>query len=764
MRGRLPRCRLRTKIVAWSFVPAIIILSLTAVFAYQSYQRVTETQVFERDRELAGLLAQQMAAQLTDFADILDSVASLPEIQSFEPAVQAAALRWSMGRLRVFDAGVLVLDASGKVVAADPRRLEAVGEDWSGRSYVREALRQGGQIVFSDILPEGPEGSDAGQELAVAVALPLRGADGRYRGVISGLFAVRTRYPGELTRSLLKVPVGDNRRLYLVDDGGRAIYHYDARWLGSDLSVHPIVEELVAGQTGARHSYDLAGHAVLASFAPLPGTPWGVVIEEDWSALAATYEGYARQLILLLALALIVPVLVVVFGVRRITRPLAELTHAVEEVAGGRLGQPIRLRSGDELERLADRFNYMSAELAESHAELERRVAARTGELSTLNAIIALIGRSLDLEEILGSALVRTLDALGLQAGVAHRLDEPGGALVLTASYGLDTSSLGAIAHLEAKNGPAASNDGPQVRRLEARPAGDGQYPTWAEAQGWQAVVDVPLTAKGQLLGTMALALPAGRELSGEQMSMLAAIGQQAGVALENARLYRHSQEVAAAAERGRLARELHDSVTQTLFSANLIAGVLPTLWQRSPAMGQRRLVELRTLTQGALAEMRTLLLELRPTALIETPLADLLQQLALAATVRSRVPVRVEVGGQINLPAGVQVTLYRIAQEALSNMTKYARATAALVTLNDDDQTGEVSLGICDDGRGFDPQTVAGNHLGLKIMHERVAAIGARLAVVSRPGCGTQVSVVWKRTNEPLEEELCSRKSQSGS
>ena len=121
------------------------------------------------------------------------------------------------------------------------------------------------------------------------------------------------------------------------------------------------------------------------------------------------------------------------------------------------------------------------------------------------------------------------------------------------------------------------------------------------------------------------------------------------------------------AAERTRLARELHDAVTQTLFSTSLIAEVLPKIWQRDPKEGMNRAGELRELTRGALAEMRTLLLELRPTALLEAKLGDLLHQLADAVTGRARIPVSVSVDGEGTLPADAQIALYRFAQEALT-------------------------------------------------------------------------------------------------
>jgi PAS domain S-box-containing protein len=198
----------------------------------------------------------------------------------------------------------------------------------------------------------------------------------------------------------------------------------------------------------------------------------------------------------------------------------------------------------------------------------------------------------------------------------------------------------------------------------------------------------------------------------------------------------------AVTAERTRLARDLHDAVTQTLFSASLIAEVLPDLWNMNQAEGQKRLEELRQLTRGALAEMRTLLVELRPNALVDVPLSVLLKQLCDSFISRARLPVQLNVDGQRTLPPDVQLAFYRITQEALNNIVKHAKATQVIVTLRLDDV---VRLSIADNGVGFDPAGVPPDHLGTKIMRERAEAVGAKYSLYSEPGEGTQVSVTWE-------------------
>jgi signal transduction histidine kinase/ligand-binding sensor domain-containing protein len=215
--------------------------------------------------------------------------------------------------------------------------------------------------------------------------------------------------------------------------------------------------------------------------------------------------------------------------------------------------------------------------------------------------------------------------------------------------------------------------------------------------------------------------------------------------------LAQRAAEAAVAAERSRLARELHDAVTQLLFSASLIAEALPDIWEHDEDEGRELLAEMRRLSRGALAEMRTLLLELRPAALTETSLADLLHQLAEAATGRTDVAIAVRQDGEPALPRDVHVALYRIAQEALNNIIKHARADRATISLRCDpcgdagDGQQQVTLSVSDDGCGFDPGRVLPDHMGLGIIHERAERIGAELDIESELGRGTEVMIRWR-------------------
>lgn len=219
---------------------------------------------------------------------------------------------------------------------------------------------------------------------------------------------------------------------------------------------------------------------------------------------------------------------------------------------------------------------------------------------------------------------------------------------------------------------------------------------------------------------------------------------EERSVQLEDAQaqLLAQAEEEATVAERNRLARELHDVITQLLFSINLVAGSLPRLWQKDPEMAERSTLELQRLTRGALSEMRTLLRELRPHTIADTDLATLVTQLTEGLAARHDIPadIRTDIVG--NLPPEVHLALYRIAQEAMNNVAKHANSSSISVSLNGTETS--VNLVIVDDGYGFNDDDSSSGGMGMDIMAERATEIGANLAVTSEQDLGTTVEVTW--------------------
>jgi PAS domain S-box-containing protein len=205
------------------------------------------------------------------------------------------------------------------------------------------------------------------------------------------------------------------------------------------------------------------------------------------------------------------------------------------------------------------------------------------------------------------------------------------------------------------------------------------------------------------------------------------------------------SHALIALEERQRLARDLHDSVNQTLFTVHLIADSLPYMREKNPERMWEQINELRTLTQAAMAEMRTLLLELRPAGMTKISLSDLFQQLIRSIQGRREIEISCEINIEQPLSEDVHIALYRIVQEALNNISKHSEATQGRITLVT--RTSGLELRIWDNGKGFDPKQAASG-MGLGVMRERALIIGAALEVVSSAEDGTAIIVVVSGDN----------------
>jgi len=263
--------------------------------------------------------------------------------------------------------------------------------------------------------------------------------------------------------------------------------------------------------------------------------------------------------------------------------------------------------------------------------------------------------------------------------------------------------------------------------------------------EGVQQVISIPLMAKGRFIGALNLSTNRMRSFTPDQIALLKAIGQQVGVAVENAHLYERAEQAAALAERNRLARELHDSVTQSLYSVTLYAEAaarLLTAGQHAEATDHLR--ELRDTAQEALREMRLLIFELRPPALEKSGLIAALQSRLEAVEGRGGILTELQVEGAHEadrVPLAIQEELFQIAREALNNALKHAHAQHVRVRVQFRQEAAR--LEVRDDGVGFDPaQTLARGGLGLPGMKERAQKIGADLEITSAPGKGTTVRV----------------------
>ena len=278
--------------------------------------------------------------------------------------------------------------------------------------------------------------------------------------------------------------------------------------------------------------------------------------------------------------------------------------------------------------------------------------------------------------------------------------------------------------------------------------------------EGWpdlhpemRAFMGVPICLRGRVIGAFYLThTAAARRFSDDDQRVIELLAAHAAVAIENARLFERSRELSVIEERNRLARELHDSVTQTLFSLDLTAAAAATLVERDPGKAVAEILRLQELARSAIAEMRSLVFELRAPELDSDGFVPTLRKHVDILRRVHRTDVRLQVlgGGSGRACKGeapdpgldpvLERELLRVAQEALSNALRHARARSVRVLL--ELRPLAVRMVVSDDGVGFDPgdRHVRATHLGLTSMRERARDLGGSLEIVSTPGAGTEV------------------------
>jgi signal transduction histidine kinase len=331
-----------------------------------------------------------------------------------------------------------------------------------------------------------------------------------------------------------------------------------------------VAPQALAEQVGAVRTHAPDGRDTVTGFAPVPRTEWSLIVEENWADLVRPIQGYGQFLLLLLALGILVPTIVVVFGVRRITGPVNDFITAAKRIASGDFNASISVHTGDELEELARQFNEMAVQLHDSYATLEKRVTERTKELSAVNSIAEVVSRSLNLDQILPDALRETMEVLKMDGGLIFRLDIETLVLTPIAQLGMQEPLLSLVASLPLAS--SATHIVARTRHPVALWVSDyppGEVRTALEEVGAKMIVSVPLLAQENVLGAINMYRCISQMPTGEELSVAAAVGQQIGVAMENARLYAQTVEYARSMEVARQAAE-QASASKSDFVANV--------------------------------------------------------------------------------------------------------------------------------------------------------------------------------------------------
>lgn len=382
------------------------------------------------------------------------------------------------------------------------------------------------------------------------------------------------------------------------------------------------------------------------------------------------------------------------------------------------------------------------------YQELERRVGRRTQELTTLLDISQSVASTLELQPLLRTVLdqLKTVVEYTGAAIIAEQgdtlalLDYRGPARedeieVLERSPDFQAVLRNFLDEREVRVVGDVRGDEPGAAAFR-RAAGAYLDTEFAFVRSWMGL---PLIAKERVIGMLNIVHAEANYFTERHVALATAVAGQAAVALENAWLYEQGKDLAALEERHRLARELHDSVSQALFAITLGTRTARTLLERDPGKAAEPLDYALSLAEAALAEMRALIFELRPESLESEGLIVALEKLATAARARHHIDVRMTLVDEPTISLEAKQALYRIAQEALQNVVRHARATEVTVRLSQQDSE-ELSLDIRDNGIGFDPSLSFPGHLGLNSMRERVLRLGGVFTLESVPDEGTHI------------------------
>jgi signal transduction histidine kinase len=367
-----------------------------------------------------------------------------------------------------------------------------------------------------------------------------------------------------------------------------------------------------------------------------------------------------------------------------------------------------------------------------------------TAPLEAMSDAVLAIGGERSVERLL-RRLVHTARELAGARYAALGLPDGEGNFAQFITAGMTDEEIAAMGPLPRTHGLLGAmleSDAPfRTEDVRRDPRFRGWWPS-AHPQ-MSSFLGVPICSRGDVIGAFYLTdKEAAPTFTDDDERLIAMLAAHAAIAIDNARLYERARELSVIEERNRLARDLHDSVVQKLFGIVLTAQSAATLLDRSADGARTEVERLQALAQEAIAELRSLVFQLRPAAIETEGLAAALAKHVDVLERVHRLPIAFEQTGDPRLRPGVDEELFKVAQEALHNALRHAQARQVRVRL--DERPDAVALSVADDGRGFDPDAPAlrSRSLGLTSMEERAHGLGGTLRIVSAPGAGTTIDL----------------------
>lgn len=462
--------------------------------------------------------------------------------------------------------------------------------------------------------------------------------------------------------------------------------------------------------------------------------------------------------ITMLAIALLGAAVLLFTGYLFVLEPVSQLKQAIEKIQLGDFDARVERLTSDEFGTLADGFNGMAEHLQSMYHHLERKVAEKTAllqekheRLESLYEVTALVAKATSLDE-LAQGFVKSITRIARADGVALRWsDQANRRYLMLAAQGLPSSMVDAEQCLDQGDCHCgAVSDTPGLRIIPIQAVTNTSL-RHCEKAGFETLVNIPVHLHERLMGEVALFFHARVSPSPAEHSLLEALTSQLASAMENLRLNALEKEAAVSQERNLLARELHDSIAQSLAFLKIQVQLMRAAVQSgNPVEIKQVLEEIDTGVRESYGDVRELLLHFRTRANSE----DI--EPALATTLRkfehqSGMKVSLTMQGQgMPLSPDLQIQVLHIVQEALSNVRKHARASQVRLCVQ---QQPAWRFEVSDDGVGFTPNNdqLDETHVGLRIMAERAQRIGAALDVISTPGHGSSIILTLPPPADPM-------------
>lgn len=640
---------------------------------------------------------------------------------------------------------ISVLDLEGNVILSTNQQEE--GKTYTDESIFLQGLRGGNTGVI--------ETPDAGDSFAIAAAYPVANTEGEIAGALLGFI------PLEALASLLETPIPEpeSSRVLLVDtqyrllaDSSPALVADTGQIAQNPLHSTGIDQAIDSRSSGFLRYRNEQGAAVYGVYRWIPGLDAALLVEQKFSTVLGNILTNQVVNLLIIAVGIGLAVMISVFTARRIATPLAHLAQASTEIASGDFSRTVQLEQEDEIGVLAKAFNSMAAQLRNLVTNLELRVNERTQALQDSNQQLMRRARQMETTSQVSREITSILELNSLLMRVVQLIrssfdyyhvsiflsDPEQNRLIWRAGSG-SANPENVLLNIDggSMNGKAAlSNEAviAQDTRLEPSFLPDPGLPAT------RSELVLPLRMGEQVIGTMDIHQREPGGFSPEDVTVLQSLGDQIAIAIHNALLYEKTQEFAVLEERNRMARELHDSISQLLYSQTLYADAgskYLSVGQHEQATGYMN--QLQESAHQALKEMRLMIYELRPSILEHEGLWGAIEHRLETVERRSGVEAQFAGDPSIKLPAAVENQLYLVAQEALNNVLKHSKAQNVNVSLSQEDMT--ITFSVTDDGAGFDPAVIKWG-LGLDNIRQRAKRVGGTFKIHSEPGKGTQLVI----------------------